>query len=112
MLDLKNPKWFEWVDVKRLDIADDNYCLLGQLHGNYADGCDLLGITNNEDAENFGLMPRRFTYYIDGWRLTRAWRRRIAERPVGFRGPSVLVGILDEVSHFEDVAAPRQHASV
>jgi hypothetical protein len=44
LLDRHRPGW-EWqVDIEHLNLSDTDFCLLGQLYGDYHSGCDALGL--------------------------------------------------------------------
>lgn len=62
LLDSKLPAWFDLIDLDRLDMADINQCILGQIgqfyptNGDYMlDGLEYLGIRKlNYSLSNFG----------------------------------------------------------
>lgn len=37
LLDKTEPGWRERIDLSTLDLSDDKFCVLGQLHGSYWD---------------------------------------------------------------------------
>lgn len=57
ILDQKyGPDWPCHIDLETLNITDYKVCVLGQLYGGYAAGCDEIGITYSESRE-YGFLP-------------------------------------------------------
>jgi hypothetical protein len=76
-LDNFDPDWHRNVDIDRLDIRSESYCILGQLHGTYLNGraTHQLGVP---DVVRMG-----FNAAAGGpsfAELTAAWRTEIALR--------------------------------
>ena len=97
LLDAEDPGWASRVDPARLELADGQACVLGQLHGEYRRGLFRGRILGASSA------PSRFVSPVDlGFQatreggdeaerldyafLTRAWRDEIAQRRVGRAG--------------------------
>lgn len=83
-MDEKKPGWFHSIDKGKLNIATTDNCILGQLFGEYNDGCKKLNIDGDEsrkDRIGYGFNPSLFAYALFGIRrLNRAWRNEIDRR--------------------------------
>jgi hypothetical protein len=78
LMDEQTPDWFEIVDLATLQMADCDRCILGQVHGEYIWGSELLGLTMEGQIE-LGFTDRRWggsDYYL----LDEAWTREIVRR--------------------------------
>jgi hypothetical protein len=53
LLDQRYPGWFRKINLYLLDIESSKRCILGQLWGDYFDGCKFLEISPL-DAEDYG----------------------------------------------------------
>lgn len=61
LLDERRPGWALVIDLPTLDISDCDYCVLGQLMGDYADGLDTLSLTGDTSyAFGFSLTGLEF----------------------------------------------------
>jgi hypothetical protein len=82
-LDQREPGWADRIDLDQLDLGSDCRCILGQLHDNYGDGIDALGI-------HF-LSGQTMQFGFNAWNLgggefdelTAAWRELISQRRAG-----------------------------
>ncbi|HEY4520168.1 MAG TPA: hypothetical protein VJH33_04040 [Candidatus Paceibacterota bacterium] len=84
LMDRKNPGWFNHIDTGKLSIATTDNCILGQLFGEYSDGCKKLNIDGEErqmDRIRYGFNPSLLAYALFGARyLNRAWKKEIDHR--------------------------------
>lgn len=110
LLDKLDPKWFQHIDLKTLDLGSVSRCMLGQRYGDYSEGLDQITDALNEARIRFekalreysndvSLAPlyygfeadagnewlgtnRQFGYSI----LTEAWTREVEKRmPAEFK---------------------------
>lgn len=97
LLDSWRPGWADEVNLKRLDMLDPNDCVIGQVFGDFDEGCDELGIYNEPFAQSgFGFMvaivgdhetereQARATTRVYR-ELTKLWRREVLARTTGRR---------------------------
>jgi hypothetical protein len=56
LLDRRIPAWAWEIDVKRLNLAYTEECILGQVYGHYEDGCHDLGITTGRQSCRHGFV--------------------------------------------------------
>jgi hypothetical protein len=81
-LDNREGNWFNdpnlWVDD--LDMKSYRQCLLGQLYGDYCDGCNVMDLVDNDEARVHGflLVPTASNESYE--RLGGAWKAQIAKR--------------------------------
>jgi hypothetical protein len=54
LLDRHRPGWGWEVDIEHLDMGDHDFCVLGQLYGDYHSGCDALGFGEYEERSTHG----------------------------------------------------------
>ena len=82
-LDKTNPLWYQDVDINRLDLADGEYCILGQLNGSYYDAGGYIKDLDPYDespkalAFKLGFNSRRDSAFPS---LTMAWIKEIFKR--------------------------------
>ncbi len=74
LMDEARPGWFNHIDTAMLDINDRGRCVLGQLFGNFYDGCRQLKI-DWVKAIAYGFIP-----VLPGPSINRAWKKEIARR--------------------------------
>jgi len=72
----KTP-WYDRISVDKIDIADANFCVLGQLFRNYQVGVERLGL-KNQTVEN-GFHPSS-TGILTFDHLTAAWKQAVRAR--------------------------------
>lgn len=76
LLDEKGPSdWRQRIDIRILDIDDDELCVLAQVFGSfmYTENLNRLGLEN--DGRPYGFCA----YRMDEWEpLTNEWKRRLA----------------------------------
>lgn len=104
-LDEVDPGWHHRVDPASLELADGQFCVLGQLHGDFRLGLGRAHLINLSSAPRASLSPVTHGFQCvqnvsDAWqerdyqRLTRAWRAAVRERrpapSVGDGATSVL----------------------
>lgn len=51
LLDEQAPGWLERINLLSLEISSSDLCVLGQVYGNFHDGCDALGLCAEFDAD-------------------------------------------------------------
>ena len=56
-LSRKRSTWFKTIDIETLDMDSPRRCILGQVFGNYFDGCRELGIEDKSDVQ-YGFICR------------------------------------------------------
>ncbi|HEY6019690.1 MAG TPA: hypothetical protein VIY48_07260 [Candidatus Paceibacterota bacterium] len=61
LLDAHDPGWRHEVDVEKLDILDEEYCILGQVFGDYFEGKGHLGIAF-EPGSIYGFDTYHFSF--------------------------------------------------
>lgn len=84
VLDRKGPLfWWERIDLEDLNMSSLEYCVLGQLYGNYATGQDSLSL-RDEELISLGFdRPRLFAQFSNShvsgqWEaLNEEWKRQI-----------------------------------
>jgi hypothetical protein len=54
LLDYHRPGWEREIDIEHLDMGDTDFCVLGQLYGDYESGCDALGLGRNDERATHG----------------------------------------------------------
>lgn len=80
LLDEVRPGWAIEIDLTTLDMASADYCVLGQLYGEYDDGLFELELTGNEQSEN-GFNSPDWANFTESCRvLTPLWKAQIATR--------------------------------
>lgn len=50
LLDEQVPGWDGHIDLIKLDVKSTDRCVLGQVFGNYSEGCDRLGLWEEEET--------------------------------------------------------------
>jgi hypothetical protein len=75
------PDWVEKIDLALLRLENGGCCVLGQVYGDYVDGCEKLGIdscayddTNRKGAGHFGFYANGDVYDS----LNLYWQQEIA----------------------------------
>lgn len=63
VLDRLQPEWRTLIDANRLNIGDSEDCIIGQLFGSWANGCDVL-------AEEFSILLDRPYAVAHGFDVT------------------------------------------
>ena len=77
LLNRECPYWFERIDLSKLDMMSCEYCILGQLYGDYCDGALQLGL-NADDAKDYGFDKRGIKDIDEEWfDLNRTWKMEI-----------------------------------
>jgi hypothetical protein len=79
-LDEREPGWADRIDLDQLDLSSDCRCVLGQLHGDYGTGLDVLDVEFGTGASRglgFNCAGGEFD------ELTAAWRELISRRRAG-----------------------------
>ena len=78
-LDSARPGWHRRIDLTRLDLKDERFCVVGQLDGLY-DRSDLVDhITNSDVGRGFTL--QQMMWVPTEWAaLTAEWRTQIGRR--------------------------------
>lgn len=88
VLDRVRPGWAQDINLKKLDLADCEVCVLGQLYGSFMEGAHQLfggqaqrvsaecGFDINYRTTRSGRSVREVTYS----KLTEAWKREIKKR--------------------------------
>jgi len=79
-LDKTSPGWASKVDLDKLDLEDNQRCIVGQLVGNYAGGRDL-GVTSLGMSLRLGFNAM---HKEDRGRLERAWGEAIVARRASY----------------------------
>lgn len=82
LLDAKVPGWFSRINLSTLDICDGENCVLGQLFGDYEDGCEFLfhlGGSRQERAEH-GVTLYNWDDETAGPMLSAAWEQAVRDR--------------------------------
>lgn len=89
LLNEKSPGWHSKIDLDRLDMADRDDCVLGQLFGDYFDGLEAIGVRPDRDVSfgfNFKVPPLPPTMGVKSWqsviersvdRLNKCWKQEI-----------------------------------
>ena len=72
-LSIVNPKWYKNIDLKRLNLAKMNVCVLGELYDGYENGQVCVGI-NNSSSEALGFDTENG---VDYPLLTKLWKSKI-----------------------------------
>ena len=67
LLDSENPNWCKKINLEDLNLANVEYCVLGQLYGYYSDGQDILfGYDKAKTATRYGFYTEaRYGTYSD-----------------------------------------------
>jgi hypothetical protein len=72
-----DPEWASRIDLNRLSLFTESNCVLGQLHGSFTAGSNLLDLRSTAATVRHGF----FCYTTAGYRRTeKAWRRVISAR--------------------------------
>lgn len=79
LLDRECPGWADRIDVDALTIGNRKLDILGQLYGDYYDGCRALGLSTTDPWPKAELGFTWDTGFYHG-PLWAAWRDLIAER--------------------------------
>lgn len=87
-LDLKLPGWERDIVPETLDLDDCQFCVLGQLFGDFDNGCVELGIDRETQSGELGFnLTERENDILDCYEvdtrynsLTRLWRKLIKDR--------------------------------
>lgn len=90
-LDEVDPGWHHRVDPSSLELADGQFCVLGQLHGDFRLGLGRTHLINLSSAPRASLSPVTYGFQCvqnvpPRWRdldyefLTRAWRAAVRDR--------------------------------
>ena len=77
LLDVARPGWDKNINLEMLDMGDSEFCILGQLYGDFDIGAASFHIDSHMSDEDvdFG-----FNSYHFRWLLTREWVALIKER--------------------------------
>jgi hypothetical protein len=84
LLDGRRPGWAEAVDLDELELSSCQYCVLGQLYGDFYAGRTALGLRESEISAPYG-----FDIYStregdeDFEALAEEWRKLIRARRTG-----------------------------
>lgn len=80
-LDVAEPNWKKKIKLEELDLVNGNYCILGQIFGNYFKGKEKLGI-NNRIASELGFAEMNKLEHVSSKELkpkykalTAAWKK-------------------------------------
>lgn len=82
LLDERRPGWHREIDSRRLYVSNCQYCVLGQLYGQYIHGLNALGITPWQSAD-YGFHSSRGNSSSHGFsygELDSAWRAQVRIR--------------------------------
>jgi hypothetical protein len=83
LLDAENPTWYRITDLDTLDMSDPDFCVLGQVYGDYCDGLLKLNLTAfGARVRNYGFDMLSGTPDEDFTLLTQAWREQILLRRI------------------------------
>lgn len=66
-LDVVAPGWWKSIKLRKLDMAHDENCILGQLWGNYFNG--LAGLGLSDDGRRFGFDGPDSTALVAAWKV-------------------------------------------
>lgn len=69
-LNVVKPNWLKKIKLNELDLSQSNTCMIGEIYGNYGDGIDSLGLTD-EIADLLGFHAnsiRTYTLLTKGWK--------------------------------------------
>lgn len=86
LLDKENPEWDQKINLQTLNTSTLLSCVLGQLYGNYVEGCRQLnlnsGITQGgtEPAKKYGYSGGMYCGPKVHKKLTEIWTEKILER--------------------------------
>jgi hypothetical protein len=72
LLDAERPGWRSEIDLKMLDIAQSDTCVLGQLYDGFANGVNELELLT-EKMDEYGFSTP-YSYKV----LTKHWKRNLA----------------------------------
>lgn len=73
LLDAERPGWAGRIDVDQLQMGSCVRCVLGQLYGEYSDGCEALGFPRSIDPQWREAVRYGFAS-LDCNGLTEAWK--------------------------------------
>jgi hypothetical protein len=69
LLDVRMPEWFNLIDVKTLDIATPDLCVVGQLFdGDYLTGLDALDVRVAASVFGFNAVYSEYDQLNEAWR--------------------------------------------
>jgi len=77
------PGWKNLVNINKIDMANIEFCILGQIFGNYKIGCEKLvpGISRKDAYETiifYGFTLSAEDHYVLKWRLLKEeWIKQI-----------------------------------
>lgn len=87
LLDEQRPGWRDEIDVETLDLASECDCILGQLHGDYLEGVDMLDLNlPDRVACGFDILSGVRDEDKAYARLTAEWRQALAQTAGGGDG--------------------------
>jgi hypothetical protein len=77
LLDMEAPGWTSKIDLDTLNIAHTDFCVLGQVYGDYDAGLDTLGGEAERAPVKYGFLQQGNE---GAARLTDKWRAAIRKR--------------------------------